>query len=270
MTEEDLDDRMVGVMNVRSQQDRARVRMGGMFASSIIQKMTIRHVERRAQERDRKHDERAADLRKRVAEAAAIERKALEEHRKKAFAQAAKRQQEAEDSAKKSWEKIEHTNQMIMQQRAAQVKKIQDETEARRQASIQKLKQRRQAEAHRISELTKRSELLERHRSKVYAKQKAVEENTREYKYIAGREKEVVREMFQEYVQTGHLVKPWGLVDLSGDALPSLIEIATDKSKGYSLPKAKGAEEIDATVLLSVIPEKGILQPKRRSHSSFE
>jgi CRP-like cAMP-binding protein len=269
--EADIDERLAGVMIVRKQQEQERGRLGGMFAASIVEKQAIEDVSRRAAERDRKHEERAAALRRKVALAAAAERKALEEHRQKAQAQAAKKQQEKAESAQKSWERIEKTNQMLMEERDAAARKLQAETESRRQASIEKLKLRRQAEEHRLSEMTKRSELLENHRAKVYSKKAAVVESTKDYKYIAVREKEVVRGMFHDYVRTGHLARPWGLIDLSGDALPSLIEIATEKSKGHadakrpSLPGDVGAGDVG---MLSVLGDKH-KRTKHRSHSSM-
>ena len=266
----DIDQRLAGVMNVRKQQGQERGRLGGMFAASIVEKMAIQDVTRRAAERDRKHEERAVALRRKVAIAAAAERKALEEHRQRAQAQAAKKQLEKAEGAQKSWERIEQTNKMLMQGRDAAAKKLQAETESRRQASLEKLKLRRQAEEHRLSEMTKRSELLENHRAKVYSKRIAVAESTKDYKYIAVREKEVVKGMFHDYVRTGHLAKPWGLIDLSGDALPSLIEIATEKSKGHS--DAKRSDKNDAYTDDHHVGLLGVLGEKRghpRSHSSL-
>lgn len=266
----DVDERLAGVMSVRRQQDLERGRLGGMFAANIVEKMAVKDVERRCAERDRKHDERTADRRKRVAVAAEAERKAQEMHRQKAQAQAAKRQADAEENALRSWEKIQRTNQTIMQKRDEEAKMRQAAIETRRAASLEQRKVRRMAEEHRNSEVTKRSELLLQHRTKVCSKQKAVKESTKEYQYIAVREKEVVRHMFHEYVRTGHLARPWGLDVLHGDALPSLIHITTEKSKGHAGPQGTDGSAQDKLVasLLSVIPEKG--RTKVRSHSSFD
>jgi hypothetical protein len=261
-----VDERLAGVMGVRRQQDLERGRLGGMFAASIVEKMAVKDVERRCAERDRKHHERTAERRKRVAAAAEAERKAQELHRQKAQAQAAKRQAEAEENAFRSWEKIERTNEAITQKREEEAKRRQAATEARRAASVEQLKMRRMAEEHRISEVTKRSELLEQHRTKVYSKQKAVQENTKEYQCLAVREKDVVRHMFHEYVRTGHLARPWGLDVLHGDALPSLIHITTEKSKGRAARGTDGPAQVAS--LLSVVPEKG--RTKVRSHSSLD
>lgn len=262
----DIDARLAGVMGVRRQQELERGRLGGMFAATMVQKMVVKDVERRAAERDRKHEVRVTERRKQVAAAAAAQRKALEEHRKKAIDQAAQRQQAAEQMAQSNWEKIEERNQMINAHRNAEAKKRQAETENRRAASLESLKMRRQAEEHRISEVTKRSELLESHRNKVYTKQKAVRESTREYTYIARREKEVVRDMYHEYVRTGHLAKPWGIIDLSGDALPSLIEIAANKSKGH----AANSDHLQTDNVATLLAVPGDKRPRGRSYSSLD
>jgi len=143
--------------------------------------------------------------------------------------------------------------------------KRQTETESRRAASIESLKMRRQAEEHRISEVTKRSELLETQRTKVYTKQKAVRESTMEYSYLAKREKEVVRDMYYEYVRTGHLAKPWGIIDLSGDALPSVIEIAAKKSKGH----AANSDRIEGDNVAALLSVPGDKRLRFRSQSSL-
>ena len=268
LDEDDVDARLAGVNSVRRQQELERGRLGGMFAASMVEKIAIKEWERRADERTRRHEERTASMRKRVAIAAAADRKASEEHRRKALEQAMQRQQAAEQAAQSSWMKIEERNQALMTQRDAEARKRQAGTEARRAASMTKLKMRREAEEHRLSEVKKRSELLEDHRARLCSKQNAVKENTKEYEYIAKREKEVVRDMYYEYCRTGHLAKPWGLIDLSGDALPALLTIATDKSKGHisrsdyipTLPENNEA-------LLMALPVRG---PKVRSLSSLD
>jgi len=117
--------------------------------------------------------------------------------------------------------------------------------------------------------VTKRSDLIQQHRTRVYSKQTAVKESTAEYKYLAVREKEVVKDMFHEYVRTGHLAKPWGLIDLNGDALPSVIAIATDKSSGHAAKSSFDAN-CDSASFLTVLPEKGPGRARHRSHSSFD
>ena len=263
----DIDARLAGVMGVRRQQDLERGRLGGMFAASMVEKMAIQDVQRRAAERDRKHDARATDLRRRVAAQAAADRKASEEHRKKAQDQSSKRQLEAEENAQKNWDKVQRTNLAITQAKQTKSKTRQAETEIRRQASIENLKLRRLAEDHRISEVSKRSDLLEQHRSRVSIKQRAVQDSTNEYKHIAVREKEVVKDMFHEYVRTGHLAKGAQFPDLSGDALPAVIEIATHKSLGHAAKSSFDARDQPSS-LLSVLPEKG--RTRHRSHSSFD
>jgi phenylpyruvate tautomerase PptA (4-oxalocrotonate tautomerase family) len=255
VSEADIDSRLAGAMSVRRQMELERGRLGGMFAATIVEKMEVQDVERRAAERDRKHEVRVLERRKQLETMAAAQRKALEKHRRKATEQAAQRQQAAEHMARSNWEKIEERNQMIISQRHAEAIKRQTETESRRAASIEGLKMRRQAEEHRICEVTKRSELLETQRTKVYTKQKAVRESTKEYSYLAKREKEVVRDMYYDYVRTGHLAKPWGIIDLSGDALPSVIEIAAKKSKGHSANSDR-IEGDNVAALLSVPGEK--------------
>ena len=248
----DIDQRMVGVLHVRRQQEKERARLGGMFAASIVEKEAIRAVERRAAERDRKHEKRSEERRRKEEARAELERKAIEEHRQKALEKASKKQDEVEQNALRSLEKIEATNRKVMQAREREKQRIIAEKEIRRQGTIAQLKIRRHAEEHRLDEISKRSRLLEDQRAKVTTKLKAVKDSTRDYKHLAVREKEVVRDMFYEYIRTGHMSKPWSLDDLSGDALPALIEIATHKSKG------------DATALVTT--DKG---PRQRSRSSL-
>jgi hypothetical protein len=266
-TDMDVDDRLAGFLQVQEQQERERGRLGSLFAATMLEKLAVKDLERRASERDHKHKKRIEERRRQIEAAAKDERKAQEEHRLRALAQATQRQLTAEDTARQNWEKIEQTSKMILQKRDEEARKRQAETESRRLASLEKLKMRRQAEEHILAEVQKRSDLLEQHRTKVVAKQKAVKDSTKEYRYIAVREKEVVSDMFHSYVRTGHLARPWGLDVLKGDALPSLIEIAADKSHAHAPGLDNSMEKLGS--LLSVMPEKGHGR-SRRSQSSLD
>lgn len=50
-------------------------------------------------------------------------------------------------------------------------------------------------------------------------------ETRKRFWHKLAREKEVVEELFEDYLRTGSLHRPWGAVDLDGDALSTVFEV---------------------------------------------
>ena len=73
--------------------------------------------------------------------------------------------------------------------------------------------------------------MLDDHRRMVSLMRGQVRDNMNKVKDRVAREHEVVAELYADYMRTGALVKPTGLVDLDGDALTAVLEVAASKSK---------------------------------------
>lgn len=83
----------------------------------------------------------------------------------------------------------------------------------------------------RRDEISKKSELLESHREEVFHRQKIAKEKKRELFFMVEKEKDIMTDLFQEFPKNRHPSRPWRLIDLSGDALPDVFEIAKNSTK---------------------------------------
>ena len=63
----------------------------------------------------------------------------------------------------------------------------------------------------------------------------------------------------------GHLAKSWGIIHLSGYALPSVIEIAAKKSKGH----AANSDRIEGDNVAALLSVPGDKRLRFRSQSSL-
>eukprot|EP00286_Rhodomonas_abbreviata_P008274 CAMPEP_0181319016 /NCGR_PEP_ID=MMETSP1101-20121128/17330_1 /TAXON_ID=46948 /ORGANISM="Rhodomonas abbreviata, Strain Caron Lab Isolate" /LENGTH=527 /DNA_ID=CAMNT_0023426555 /DNA_START=57 /DNA_END=1641 /DNA_ORIENTATION=- len=233
----------VSAASIRKQMELERTRLGRMFASTIVYARQAEALERKASEREARHLRRTEERRQKVQQQLQAEAKAAAERVARAQVKAEETQQLAAEKASQRWEKIEQTSQKVVSQRRVEAEERALAVEKRRQARKKQLQAMKKVEEHRLKEVSKKAAILEEHRMEVYAKRMQERDNIKLRLNRIGREKEVVSELFQDYLRTGALQKPWGLVDLDGDALPSVLEIAAQKSKQDSA-HASGSKQL--------------------------
>jgi len=221
----------VGLQQVKKSQKVHRKRMGRILASAIIAANETEEFEKRVADREEKYQMRIAEYRKKIQQKAAADRKAVEQKLERAQHKAEEKHRMAEMKANETWERVHEKSRKVLEARMNEARKRQQESEMRRAASRRKLLQLRQMAERRRDEISKKSELLESHREEVFHRQKIAKEKKRELFFMVEKEKDIMTDLFQEFPKNRHPSRPWRLIDLSGDALPDVFEIAKNSTK---------------------------------------
>ncbi|KAJ1482431.1 hypothetical protein T484DRAFT_1804050 [Baffinella frigidus] len=197
-------------------QHRARD-LGRLFAQNIVFEKKTEDVELRAVVRGQKHETVTRARHDELARRFEVEREADQQKIQKLQTRKAAQLRTKEDQAhanwekieeswRDNWEKIEEVATRVVTQRNDAAKFLADTREERRAERRKQLGEMRAEAERREGDLKKKVKMLDNHR------------------------KTVVAELYMDYMRTGHLAKPTGLVDLDGDALPAVLEIAAKKS----------------------------------------
>lgn len=211
--------------------DLGRERLGRLFAQNIVFEKKTEDVELRAVVRGQKHETVTRARHDELARRFEVEREADQQKIQKLQTRKAAQLRTKEDQAHANWEKIEEVATRVVTERNDAAKFLADTREERRAERRKQLGEMRAEAERREGDLKKKVKMLDNHRKTVTLKREQIRDNTNQVKHRVAREKEVVAELYMDYMRTGHLAKPTGLVDLDGDALPAVLEIAARKSK---------------------------------------
>jgi hypothetical protein len=145
-------------------------------------------------------------------------------------------QSEAEqERARQKWIKVQENSRKLEESRREQMRQRKIEAEQRMERRGRQLAESERYHEEKKRDYHKKTQLIDDMHLRMNSKKERMQETRRRFWGKIAREKEVVGELFETFIHTGKLHRPWAAVDLDGDAIPTVFEVATVESTPVSI-----------------------------------